>query len=181
LLNYCWHGITLDDIQFYANNNRELKLDQKSIMRTRCINGTNLIIYSPSKSQTGKTFLASIVMREAIKQRSKPGYSSETYDWISFVMLRDLIRKNSDKVSFLEACDWLVIDNITNDTGMSRASESYLSSIIDPFFTERLEERLPTIFVFKFDIEDPSIRWEEKFGLAITSIIKNSKYKIKLF
>ena len=182
LLNYCWYGVTLDDLQLYANNKDELKLDQKSIMNARRTNGTNLIIYSPSKSQTGKTLLASIAMREAIKQRSKPGHFVDTYDWISFVMLKDLIRKKSDKVSYLESCDWLVVDNIVNDTGVSRASESYISSIIDPFFTERLEDGFPTIFVFKFDIEEESIRWEEKFGLAIANVVKNySKYKIKLF
>jgi len=185
LLKYCWAGVTLDDLQrniYDVDGRKSLNLDKKSVMDKRLVQGTNLLIHSPNSYQTGKTFVASLVMREAIKQRVKPGRVVETYDWIPFVKLKHLIRKEDDSISHLESCDWLVVDDIPYDNGISRASEAYMSSLVDPFFAERLDDGLPTIFVFKFDIDDQSNRWEDIFGLTISSIVKDKhSCKIKLF
>jgi len=182
LLKYCWRNVTLDDLQINSYDKKNLDLDKKSIMDKRLEYGTNVLIYSLNGSQTGKTFVASIIMREAIKQRVKPGGAVETYDWIPFVKLKHLIRKEDDSISHLESCDWLVVDDIPSDSGLTRGSEAYMSSLIDPFFAERLDSGLPTIFVFKFDIEDNSNRWEDVFGLTISSIVKDKRScKIKLF
>ena len=182
LLKYCWAGVKIEDLQENISSKKSLNLDKKSIMDERRDRGTNLLIYSPNEFQTGKTFVASIVMREAIKRRARYGHSAETYDWISFVRLKHLIKKESDEIPHLESCDWLVVDDIPYDKGMTVGSEAFLTSLIDPFFAERLEEGLPTIFVFKFDIDDPGNRWEDKFGMSISSIVKSRySYKIKLF
>ena len=185
LLKYCWNGVTLDDLQrniYDIHSRKSLNLDQKSVMDKRLKQGTNLLIHSPNSHQTGKTFVASLVMREAIKRRVKPGKAVETYDWIPFVKLKHLIRKEDDLISHLESCDWLVVDDIPYDNGMTRTSEAYMSSLIDPFFAERLDSVLPTIFVFKFDIDNDSNRWEDMFGLTISSVVKDKhSCKIKLF
>jgi DNA replication protein DnaC len=182
LLKYCWRSVTLDDLQINIYNRKDLDLDKKSIMDKRLTHGTNVLIHSPNGSQTGKTFVASIIMREAIKQRVKPGGAVQTYDWIPFVKLKHLIRKEDESISHLESCDWLVVDDIPYDSGQTRGSEAYMSSLIDPFFAERLDSGLPTIFVFKFDINDQANRWEDVFGLTISSIVKDKhSCKIKLF
>jgi len=171
LLKYCWQGVTLDDLQRNFYNKKQLDLDKKSIMDRRLKHGTNLLIYAPNGSQSGKTFVASIIMREAIKQRVKPGGAVETYDWIPFV-----------NIVHLESCDWLVVDDIPYDDRVSRPAEAYMSSLVDPFFAERIDSGLPTIFVFKFNIDDQHNRWEDMFGLTISSIVKDThSHKIKLF
>lgn len=182
LLKYCWSGVTLEDLQINNYNRKKLDLDKKSIMDKRLTHGTNVIIHSLNGSQTGKTFVASIIMREAIKQRVKPGGAVETYDWIPFVKLKHLIRKDDETVSHLESCDWLVVDDIPYSSGATPGAAAYMSSLIDPFFAERLDSGLPTIFVFKFDIDDQSNRWEDVFGLSIASIVKDKhSCKIRLF
>lgn len=175
VLKYCWKGVGLDTIAEFENDRKSLDLDSKSIIDVRRREGTNVVIYSPSDdSQKGKTFVASIIMREAIKRRVLPGRSIDTYNWIKFPSLWSLISNDSDRVdSSLKFCDWLVVDDIPSQSGAKRTQEHYITSKMDPFFIERLEDGLPTIFVFRFDITSKTIRWEEQFGIGISSVIKD--------
>ena len=52
--------------------------------------------------------------------------------------------------------------------------KSYVEMQIDPFFLDRLNQNLPTILVFKFDIRKEIGNIEESFGTAINSIINDN-------
>lgn len=175
ILKYCWKDVGLDTIAEFENDRKSLDLDSKSIIDTRRKEGTNIVIYAPSdESPKGKTFVASLVMREAIKRRALPGRSIDTYNWIKFPSLWSLISNDSDRVeSSLKFCDWLVVDDIPSQSGAKRTMEYYITSKMDPFFIERIEDGLPTILVFRFDVTSNTIRWEEQFGIGISSIVKD--------
>ena len=175
VLKYCWKDVGLDTLANFENDRKSLDLDAKSIIDARRREGTNVVIYAPTdESQKGKTFVASLIMREAIKRRVLRGRSVDTYNWIKFPRLWGLISTDSEIVdSTLKFCDWLVVDDIPSQSGVKRTSEQYITSRMDPFFLERLEEGLPTIFVFRFDVTSKTIRWEEQFGIAISSVIKD--------
>ena len=175
VLKYCWDGIYLDTIAEFENNRKGLDLDAKSIIDKRREEGTNVVIYAPTdESPKGKTFVASIIMREAIKRRILPGRSIDTYNWIKYPSLWNHISNNSEIVeSALKFCDWLVVDDIPDQSGVKRTMEHYITSKVDPFFIERMEDGLPTILVFRFDITSKTIRWEDQFGVGIASIIKD--------
>ena len=180
LLQYCWKGITLEDLSTFSDRKDDLDLNNKSVIGSRRDSGVNVVVYAPTGdgSPKGRTFVASLIMLEAIKGRY-PNRTNESYKWIKFPMLQHYLSSSDSQVSQIENelkyCDWLVVDDITNKAGSSRASEQYLVSKIDPFFLERLEDKLPTIFVFRFDVGANSIRWEEQFGIAISGIVKDKK------
>jgi len=175
LIEYCWGNMSLDDL----NKKSSKELDKYSVMNLRRNQGKNVVIYSDSPgfknagSAKGKTLSASLIMKEAIKSRILPGRHVETYDWIRFNVLKDMLKKDDMQTAMLKSCDWLVIDDIIRTQG--RNSQSYIASLIDPFISERLSDGLPTILVFRFDTNDIAISAAEEFGVGINQILTDTK------
>lgn len=175
LAQYCWKDIGLEKLNALDSQG----LDEISLMDKRREEGKNVIIYSNPESgsgirQSGKTFIASLIMKEAIKRRLVPGNHVQQYDWIQYSRLKELIKQDDLALATIRSCDWLVVDDIIKDE-MGRKAQAYVSALIDPFFVERLEDGLPTILVFRFDVEKRKKLLEEEFGVAVSKIVNNSK------
>lgn len=183
LLKYCWENISIEDLDIIPQR----ELDKRSIIDKRLRDGTNVVIYSKSNDlielgnrQKGKTFIASLIMREAIISRYKPNHSAQSYAWIDFTRLKNIIAKK-DEVGY-QSCDWLVVDDIKYiDFEGSARMKAFISDVMEPFFNERSEEKLPTVFVFKFDITKPGIILDEQYGATVSKIVEDPKtFKIEL-
>ena len=120
-------------------------------------------------------------MKEAIKRRAYPGNFAQNYGWVNYRKLKQLMfDKNEDKLSKYRTCDWLVVDDILLEKGSDKMNIA-VSSMMDAFFEDRIDMKLPNILVFKFDVQDTSIDIEQQFGLSLNRIIKNNKtFKIRL-
>lgn len=179
LSQYCWKGIDLNKLDDYSISD----LNSKSIMHKRRSDCDNLVIYSDEESNSnaisGKTFIASLVMKEAIKDRVIRGAISEGYDWIQYSVLKQRLINDPDSMSDTKCSDWLVIDDIISESQSTRNQKSFISSKLDSFFYERAEDGLPTIFVFRFDVTVDQGILEDYYGLTMAKIVKNSS-KISL-
>jgi len=185
IVNFCW-GIKDKNKWLKIENNRKV-LSKKSIMDYRFTIGSHVVIYGDSINTTldeknemifknrpiGKTLIAAIIMKEAIKRRACCHNLSQTYGWVSFTNLRHMLINNDDRVFHYKMADWLVIDDIILDVEASEKSQVLFSSVLDPFFQDRLEEKLPTILVFKFNIENDFLNMEKCLGLALMKIIRS--------
>ncbi len=119
------------------------------------------------KKPLGKTLLASIVLKEAIRRRILPKHACDTYEWVSFPTLKARVMSKDDAVIDYLAADWLVVDNIARIDKGSENSKAYQLEKIDAVFMERIEHRLPTILVFQFDIDQyPALHEEVGLGMA---------------
>lgn len=171
---YCW-GKTWDQIvDHYKNDENKIRmfLNKHSEMMLRLKNGNNMLIFGESSAlPIGRTMVASIVMKEAIKLRAQYGQRGQSYEWIDFVALKNAIIEDSEKVADYRSCSWLVVDNIFQPEYWTIQQREYLSCMIDTFFINRLNDKLPTIFVFKFDIRNKSFNAEEEMGTGISKII----------
>ena len=182
LVKYCWN-MNLEDFNVLD----EQEKTNRSAMDYRRKQGHNIVIYADSEkrmspsfgknqeateSRCGKTMIASLVMQEAIKRRIFPGNHVQTYDWLEFSILCNELKSNSFGLNYAKFADWLVVDDIRGINN-TRSMDSFLASLLDPFFFERLQEKLPTIFVFRFDIGNLPSSIEDKFGIAISQIIND--------
>lgn len=179
LIEYCWENITFENIEKMSLES----INANSIIQKRYKQGKNVVIFSDdvqtNMMQSGKTFIASLILKEAIKSRINPNFSFQTYDWINYSSLKEKLASNSDSVLNTKSSNWLVIDDITDDTLASSGQKAYISSKIDAFLSERLEMNLPTIFVFRFDVMTYSTRMEEVLGVSIIKTI-NSDFTHKI-
>lgn len=179
LAQYCWKGIDFNRIDSYDSSD----LNSKSIIAQRRDNCDNIVIYADEEGHnddvTGKTFVASLVMKEAIKNRVLNGRASESYDWIQYSVLKQRLINDPDCLSNTKCSDWLVVDDITSESQSTRNQKSLISSKLDSFFYERSEDGLPTIFVFRFDVTMDHSVIEDYYGLTMAKIVKNS-HKISL-
>lgn len=183
ICKYCWgmewrdiekHKKTLDDASIMK------LLRERSIMERRIKNGNNIIIFGTSSRPIGRTMVASIITKEAIRLRVTKNNRQHTYDWIDFNTLIDAADKDSVDLADYRSCDWLVVDNIINKYTTVK-QDSFFINMIDPFFIGRFNDRLPTVLVFKFDIRNPASKIESKFGVGINRIIESKRsYKIPL-
>lgn len=176
ICEFCW-GITWDEIRSKAGKTQEEKnkfLRNKNIMDQRLKNGNNIVIFGGSPKPTGKTLLASIVMKEAIRLRVIKNCRKHTYDWVDFTTLVDSSIKDSFDVSDYRTCDWLVVDNIISFFRSAKQTTLVIDSI-DSFFIDRLNNNLPTILVFKFDINTIVGTIEQQFGVGINRLIESKK------
>jgi len=181
LLQYCWKDLSLEEVE----NKSLQEINKKSIIQTRYKQCKNLVIYSDdvqiSGEQSGKTMIAGLVLKEAIKSRIDSAFNFQTYDWIQYSTLKDKLVNDPDSLSNTKLADWLVVDDITNDTLASKNQKLFLSSKLDPFFNERIESNLPTIFVFRFDIKVNLSLFEEAFGVSMSKMAMNQfTHKIDL-
>jgi len=172
VVDYCWTGIDILKIQETPST----VLDSHSCISKRRLTGSNVVIFDDSslnqksgKSPKGKTLIASLIMKEAIKSRLSGDDSfCQTYDWIEYPILENKVLKKDD-VSVSELCssDWLVVDDITY------TDQRWRKQALDAFFLERLNDGLPTILVIRFDIT--KFNSEDALGVAITKIIRDPK------
>jgi len=176
ICNFCWglpwkiieerHKIDEEKKIFFRNN---------SIILKRMNRGNNIAIFGKSDGPIGRTMVASIVMKEAIRLRMRPKNIGHTYDWVDFPSLKDSLRNDAPSLADCRSCDWLVIDDITKHSFPSLKQRAYLSDLFDPFFMYRLKNNLPTILVFKFDIRDQTENLESTMGLGISNMVNNKK------
>lgn len=170
IIEYCWGKVSIEKFNNMSPAERRLNL----VLDRRLKEGRNIVIYSNDNNNKGKTFAASLIMQEAIKSRVMPGNYVQTYDWLDFSLIEYYMKKEDPILNSSRTADWLVVDDIVGLV-QTKHADAYISSRINPFFLERLQDRLPTILVFRFDISDPSWSIEEKFGTAINRIVQDSK------
>ena len=174
LIRYCW-GET-DGNKIIDNPENQDLLASYSVMSMRRRLGHNVVIYSASSDRpTGKTLCASIIMQEAIFSRTKINHYCDTYWWLEYSNLVKLLSDDDNLASIIQSVDWVVIDNIDEKRITSDKSQVYLSSLFDSFFFQRLEDRLPTILIFRCDINSLP---PNRFGLAIRRIFEDKNTTI---
>ncbi len=177
ICKYCW-GKTWNDIrEHFKDDEKKIKefLRNHSVMAKRIDEGSNLVIFGESDIPIGKTMLASIVMKEAIKLRVNNNKRGQTYDWVDFSKLKYEIIKDTINAVEYRSCSWLVIDNINRLEHSSIQQKAYISDILNSFFIDRLNNKLPTILSFKFDIRKKSFNIEKEMGIGISKIVKHNK------
>ena len=177
ICKYCW------GMGWKAIKDKKEKMDQKSIMKflrghskldKRLKSGNNVAIYGASSQPIGRTMVASIIMKEAIKLRVTQRARKHTYDWIDFNTLINAARQDSFDLADYRSCDFLVVDNITN-TNRTVKQNTFIVDTIDPFFLGRFHNNLPTILVFKFNIDNPTVSIENKFGAGVNKIVESNR------
>jgi len=177
ICRYCW-GMTWDDIK-----KKRGKLDRKgiikflrkhSVMDRRLKSGNNVVIYGASSQPIGRTMVASIIMKEAIKLRVTHHTRKHTYDWIDFSQLLDASSKDSFDLADYRSCDFLVVDNIIKSHRTAKQT-TFIIDMVNPFFMGRFRDKLSTILVFKFDIDNTSVVIEQIFGTGINKIIESNR------
>jgi hypothetical protein len=187
IIKYCWQGIEPGE-DYDAQ-----KWLPKSIMDKRLASGSSIIIYGNpwthdnSKGQIrtfkkpmGRTMLAGIVMKEAIFQRVKPEHACDSYEWVAFNTLthRLLAQANGshdfdDIISNYAEVDWLCVDGLQTLRG-NEGGRSFIASVLDRLFSERLDRNLPNILVFQDDISKVD-EIQQDFGIAINTIVNSRK------
>ena len=179
--NYCW-GKTWQQLKTEYIDNKHIKkyLQKNSCMPDRRITGANMMIWGDSHGSLGRTMLASIIMKEAIRLRIINNNRDHEYAWINWAALRSNIIQNTDEMVNYSSCDWLVIDDIEDCRlyGEERANRNI--GVLEPFFFNRLKKNLPTIFVFKFSLSNMK-NISNFLGTTISSIYnRSSTFKISL-
>ena len=176
ICQYCW-GETWGKIdqKFSTKLQKKEFLRDGSVMMERLRGGNNVVVFGKSTVPIGRTICASIIMKQAIKLRMLPGQIGQTYDWIDFSILKESLRKDTDSSVDCRTCDWLVVDNITTTSFASNAQRAFITDLITPFFIGRLNNKLSTILVFRFDIRNKSINLEEDMGVGISKIINSDR------
>lgn len=178
IIEYCWgkdDKQNLIDIDMLSSSD----LDKKSIMKQRRVQGKNVVICANStkvvdqkmqNSSRGKTFIASIIMRQAIKSRLNKGFYQQSYDWLKYSLIAEKMKKYDDEQLANSRCsDWLVIDDIGYES-------KYIRDIVDPFIMERLEDGLPTIFVCRFPVS--KMNEEEWLGSGLSQVFHDRQTTI---
>jgi len=172
--DFCW-GIGWEEISKQGKNKSTNSfLRRKSVMMDRFKAGCNIAIFGSSDKPIGRTMLASIVMKEAIKIRITHGVRGQSYDWIDFSKLFNAIDKGTDDLVDYKSCDWLVVDNIINKV-RSPKQTTLVVDLVDPFFISRYHNKQPTILVFKFDIRDKNLDIEKTFGVGVSKILNSTR------
>ena len=177
ICKYCW-GMEWKTIKAHKSkmdNKAIMKfLREHSVMDRRLKSGNNVAIYGASSQPIGRTMVASIIMKEAIKLRVTKHSRKHTYDWIDFNILMSAVKKDSFDMADYRSCDFLVVDNITS-TDRTLKQNTFIVDMIDPFFLGRLYDKLPTILVFKFNIDNPTASIENKFGVGVNRMIDSNR------
>ena len=173
IIRYCW-DIKLEDFDIISKD--VYKLGKISILHKRRENGNNVIIYG-SSGVYGRSLIASIIMKEVIKQRLRHGNYIETYDWVEFSILKENIIKDNEDAANSRSSDWLVVDNIDETIFATDKQSSFVVSKIDPFFGYRFKNKMPTIFIFRFDIRKSYFiqRIEKLLGFSVLNIVKSNR------
>jgi hypothetical protein len=178
LIDYCWSGVTLEQISDAETESPDMSwLTYKSSMHLRRDNGHNVVICADVAGKSGKTFCAALIMKEAIKQRVEQKYCCNTYQWINFSVLCRMLKEDDMFLPDYCSADWLVVDDIYDVSRSSPAQQSFISSLVNPFFADRVDSLFPTILVFRFDI-DKIVVTDEYFGATIYKLINDKNTTI---
>jgi hypothetical protein len=196
VVDYCWEGIDPDEV-----GNFDLKQwYPKSAMEKRRKLGQSVVIYGDpiireirnglvkvTKKSLGRTMLAAVVMKEAIRMRLRSFHQGDTYAWVNnhrlcTKLMQQAQNENAfdDEIADYEEADWLCVDGIEVERGATEAAKSFRTRVLDNFFDERIRSGRPNILVFQDDLGTvDDLRAE--FGISITSIINSNKtVQIKL-
>ncbi|MCD6435254.1 MAG: hypothetical protein J7L15_02520 [Clostridiales bacterium] len=178
IAKYCW-GHSWDDIceRYPLVKDREVYLNTSSAMSIRLKNKNDVIIYGQSgRNPIGRTFCASLIMREAIKLRMKNnGYRHGSYDWVDFAVMIDDLKYEREECVDYRSVEWLVIDNITESPFRTDNMQNFMCNILNPFLLGRQNRGLVTILVFKFNILKGSFDIENFMGVGAYKIFKSKK------
>lgn len=129
------------------------KLNELSVMDRRFEDGCNVFVHGQvshdglkNAGGLGRSFLAALILKEAIWRRIFKGNKAITY---RFASVHDLIAEVLDKDNRDSdwLTDWLVIDDI--NSYQTRA----LPISLDRIVSRRRMMSLPTVFVLQFDAE----------------------------
>lgn len=188
LVSYCWTGIE-------EGEDFDMKTWwPRTAMDKRRRSGSSIIIYgNPWASSTatgtvktfrqpiGRTMLAAIVMREAIRLRALHGHQSDGYAWVSYNRLYDKLMQRakdvdafSDELTRYQNVDWLCVDGFEIEK-QNEATRAFKAKVLDSFFDERLRMGLPNILVFQDDLSQDQHDLRQEFGISVNSIINSSK------
>jgi len=188
ICQYCW-GISWDKIkeQTGLSETKDIveELDKRqSILPYRYDVGNSVVIYGDEDRPLGRTLVASLIMREAIKLRKNSVQRSSTYGWVNMATLKQSLVKEGERdnvsldVTNYKYADWLVIDNITTkEVSVAQTSikqRAFMSDLFDPFIDARRKRNLPTILIFKFDINEHYKMIEEGLGQSVVEILNSS-------
>ena len=176
ICKYCWgvswNEINEKQIESDVHQSFEFFSSHRKTLIDRRKSGQNIVIHSTAVGKKGRTFLASLIMKEAILLKLDYPALSYSYDWIDFTQLIEAAEKDDYDYAVYRSCDWIVIDNITRHV-KSPQQKTYLIGLWNNFFLQRLEDKLPTILVLKFSLEDKTFDAESEFGSGFARIINN--------
>lgn len=190
VIDYCWGEIE-EGLPYDA----DVWL-KKSKMGQRHRDASTIVIYGQrwlvstnesgqrrvtKKACSGKTMLASIVMKAAIFHRYVENRMSDTYAWVDYNTLTDRLMSHAnkekdftDEINFWRDADWLVVDKIAVAERANENARQFRASVLDHFFCDRKEQHLPNILVFQDDISKMD-ELESDFGGVIDSIVNSQK------
>lgn len=168
------NALSVLDERFKKGSSLVIHGDQKSIENN---NNDGSSTFKIKREPKGKTLLASCVMIDAIWRRMSSKNIARTYDWISFLMLRQSLKRGDSCVQDALEADWLVIDDICKIDKSNSAS--WTKEIVDDFIISRSSDGKPTILIFDFDVTKISL--DDAMGNGIAKIVESQNtYKIKV-
>ena len=158
-------------------------------MEQRLNDGISVVIHGESFSldhgklhhrQLGKTLLASIIIKEAIRLKFLDGHVGDSYEWADFsYMCKRLMaqaegeRSYEDEIDNWEEADWLVVDSITFNDKTANGRQ-FRANVLEKVFVERKDKKLPSILVFQDDLNRcDDLKGE--YGPALSEIITSRK------
>lgn len=179
LISYFCYGESWANISKLNVENSRSVLDDKNKMSKRFSAGNNVVIYG-DEDVKGKTMIASIIMKEAIRLRATQLIYDNDYEWIDFSNLIEILKRDDVEASSVKGCDWLVVDDICSDT-RSLLQTVYFKDLLNSFFYERYYSKLPTILVFKYDVYKNLTEVENDLGSSAVKLLTSKRTcKIKL-
>lgn len=175
----------------FQKNLTAQEMDQISVMDKRFAQGTNLVIHGTHfypeydaehkrakrrPRRKGKSLLAAIVLKEAIRRKMFSSNKAISFRHVSFPILRAALigwndQSKKDLVSEMEEIDWLVIDDIIEESHGEKSTQ-FLKRELDTFLTSRTQNGKPTIFVLQFNLNESDIRSE--LGFVFEKIVNSS-------
>ena len=185
VFKFCWKDLSLLERLSILS---EEELNKASIIADRIARGHNVVIHGASPKQLvnsdggrtvqespiGRSFIASVITKEAIKLKLDPKFRYLSFEWVQFNPLLQAIKADGEEATHYESCGWLVVDDITESMlKASPAHKAFAETLLDSFFTHRLRQKHPTVLVFKFDINARRSEIEGAFGVAINKIIND--------
>lgn len=164
-------------------------LNSRSIMAKRIEAGCNVVIHGEPRRTVvegdgpikeivikpmGRTFIASILTKEALRLTCKKKHRLMSVEWVEFNTLMQMIKDNAVEATHYEFADWLVVDNISDSLfGMSAAARSFIVPQLDAFFDSRLKGRRSTVLSLRFNLDKNKRQIESYLGTSLIDMIED--------
>jgi hypothetical protein len=156
LREYLFGGAELFMLQDRESCNLVSKMDE------RYANGESIIIHGSAVRDTvrnipiqplptGRTLIASLIIKEAIWRRLYKSNRADTYGFISYQNLKNSLKNKDDSAISYGSYDWLVIDDISLPADEKEFNHMHTVTYFDDFLMTRIDAKLPTILVCDFD------------------------------